>query len=77
MPEPNEDDPEMEELTISQASKEFGIKRHTLNNWIGAGKIPSRMEHSDLGVPYRLVRRGEITKYLQNRRKFGRPLKRA
>jgi hypothetical protein len=70
----NEDD--MEELTLSQIAKEFHINRGTLNNWVYRGRIPARKEFSDLGIQYYLIRRGEITKFLQNRRKFGRPLRR-
>lgn len=70
------EDSEMEELTISQASKEFHIKPKTLGVWLSSGKIPSRLEHSELGVPYRLVRRGAISQFLHNRSTQGRPLKR-
>lgn len=71
-----EQDPNMEELTISQASQEFRINRGTITNWLYLGKIPSRMKYDELGVPYRVVARGEITKYLQNKTNNGRPLKR-
>lgn len=72
----NEDDPQMEEITLSQAASEFHIKRGTLNNWVWRGLIPSRKEFGELGIEYYMVRRGEITKFLQSRRNFGRPLRR-
>lgn len=77
MAEQDEDDPMEEELTLSQIHQEFHINRGTLNNWLHQKKIPARKELSELGIEYYLVKRGEITKFLQNRREFGRPLKRS
>lgn len=70
------EDNSMEELTVSEAAKEFRIKRGTLNNWIWQGKIPARKAFGELGIEYYLVKRGEIANFLQNRHNFGRPLKR-
>lgn len=72
----SEDDPEMEELTLSQIAEEFHLNRNSLNVWVSSGKIPSRLEHTELGVPYRLVRRGAVSQFLRNRSNRGRPLKR-
>jgi hypothetical protein len=77
MPEPSQpsgDDPMEEELTLSQVAKEFRLNRSTLNVWVWAGKIPSRLDHTELGVPYYWVKRGEVSKFLANRPKRGRPL---
>ena len=75
--EPNqEQDPAMEELTMSQASKEFKISRASLNYWTRTGQIKGRRELSDLGVEYWLVTRGAVSNFLANRPKRGRPIKR-
>lgn len=72
----SEDDPEMEELTLSQIAKEFHLNRSSLNVWVSSGKLPSRLDYTELGVPYRLVRRGAVSQFLHNRPKRGRPIKR-
>lgn len=71
-----ENENDMEELTLSQVSQEFHLNRKTLNIWVRAGKIASRKEITELGVPYYLVRRGAVSQFLNNRSKWGRPLKR-
>src|SRR5690348_728948 len=52
-----DEDYSMEELTLSQAAKEFKINRGTLNNWLHQGKIPARKEFGELGIQYYLVKR--------------------
>jgi hypothetical protein len=67
---------DMEELTLSQVAAEFHINRNSLNVWVWSGKIPARKDITELGVPYYLVKRGDVSQFLYNRRKFGRPIKR-
>lgn len=67
-------DPMEEYIPLSQASREFKVKHSTLTVWVWAGKIPSRVEFSDLGQKYYMVKRGEVSKFLANRPKRGRPL---
>lgn len=67
---------DMEEITLSQAAEEFHIKRKTLNSWVWSGKIPSRKDVTELGVPYYMVQRGAVSQFLRNKPKMGRPLKR-
>jgi len=74
--QPSGDDPMDEELTISQAAKEFRLSRASLNYWTRTGKIVGRWELSDLGVWYWKVKRGAVAYFLANRPKRGRPLKR-
>jgi predicted site-specific integrase-resolvase len=78
---PNEDDPDMEELTLSEVAQEFRINRGTIGNWVNKGKLSISSTHfSELGVKYYKVRRGDVSKLLQekaqNKLKGGRPLKR-
>lgn len=78
---PNEDDPDMEELTLSEVAQEFRINRGTIGNWVNRGDLEiSSIHYSELGVKYYKVRRGEVAKLLekrkQNKAKGGRPLKR-
>lgn len=75
MSEESENDPAMEELTLSQISQEFRINRGTLNNWVNDGILKGRKEHTELGTPFWLIRRGEVERVLQNRPKTGRPRK--
>lgn len=70
------DNRDMEELTISQAAREFRINRGTLNNWVYLKKLPARREVDQLGTEYYLIQRGKLEQFLSNRRKFGRPLHR-
>lgn len=65
-----------DELTLSQASREFCINRSTLTVWVWAGKIPSRREVGELGIEYYVLHRQDIQKYLDGRTGFGRPLRR-
>lgn len=76
MPEDQEVDPDLEELTISQAAREFKINRKSLNVWVHSKKIPARKETSELGMEYWLVKRGDVAKFLTRPKKPGRPLKR-
>jgi predicted site-specific integrase-resolvase len=76
MPKESEDDPAMEELTLSQIAQEFRINRGTLNNWMNDGILKGRKEFTEVGTSFWLVRRGEVERVLQSRSKTGRPLKR-
>lgn len=62
--EPKEGDPDMEELTLSEVAKEFRIKRSTINNYVWRGRLPARKEFTELGVPYYLVKRGDVSRLL-------------
>lgn len=66
----------MEELTVSQISREYKINHSTINKWLRAKKIPARKKFGELGIEYYLVRRGDFENYLQNRPKRGRTLNR-
>lgn len=70
-------DPMDEELTLRAIAKEFHLNLGTLRNWVSDGLVTTRKQTSELGVDYHVVKRSEITKVLQNRRKVGRPLRRA
>lgn len=76
MSQESENDPAMEELTLSQISKEFKINRGTLNNWMNDGIMTGRKEITEIGTYFWLVRRGEVERVLQNRSNMGRRLKR-
>ncbi len=53
-------------LTLTQASQEFHIKRNTLSNYVWRGRLPARKEFTELGQPYYLVKRGDISTLLQS-----------
>lgn len=74
--EPN-GDPAMEELTLSQISKEFRINRGTLNNWVNDGILTGHKEYTEVGTSFWLIKRGEVERVLQNRSNMGRRLKRS
>lgn len=73
--ETEKDSDDMEELTVSQASKEFHINRKTINHYILAGKLPAHKEFSELGTPYWLFTRGALSRLLHSLPKRGRPRK--
>lgn len=75
MPEQLENDPMDEFITLSQASKEFKVKHKTLNVWVWSGKIQAREEHDELNHKYYMVKRGDVSQFLNNRSNRGRPLK--
>lgn len=67
----------MDELmTLAYAAQEFRIHHRTLNTWIRLKKLPARLEHTELGQKYYLIRRADLEQLLQTRSTFGRPLKR-
>lgn len=77
MSEELENDPAMEELTLSQIAQEFRIKRGTLNNWVRDGVLQGRKEFTEVGTTFWLIKRGEVERVLQSRSGLGRPLERA
>jgi len=79
MDKEQEQESDMEELTLSEAAAEFRINRGTLNNWVYGSKpkLTGIPHYTELGQLYYTVRRGDITKLLQSKTNNGRPLKRS
>ncbi len=65
-----------EEMTISQAAKEFHIARYTINRWVWMGRLTSRKEYTELGTMYYVISRSELEQLITNLSQKGRRLKR-